>query len=143
MAVAVSLGGLLGLGAFTFAYADGASYLTDDPDACINCHVMQENYDAWLNSSHASVAVCNDCHAAPHNVVAKYWSKGVNGLAHSWAFTSGRFPEHIVITSYNRGIAESACRECHSPIVHTIATVASGSERLECIRCHASVGHGP
>ena len=30
----------------------GASYLTDDPAACANCHVMQEHFDAWPRSSH-------------------------------------------------------------------------------------------
>ena len=134
---------LLGAGVFTFVYAEGDSYIADDPGACINCHVMQEHYDAWLNSSHSAVAVCNDCHASQHNLVAKYWSKAVNGLSHSWAFTSGRFPEQILITPANLGIAEAACRECHARLTHTIETVASAQGPLECIRCHSSVGHGP
>ena len=37
---AVMVGAFVGLGLFTFWYARGASYLTDDPRACINCHVM-------------------------------------------------------------------------------------------------------
>ena len=65
--VAVVLGAALGLGAYTFAYARGWSYMTDDPRACANCHVMNEQYDGWTKSSHRSVAVCNDCHV-PHDV---------------------------------------------------------------------------
>ena len=34
------LGAALGLGAYTFAYARGWAYMTDDPRACANCHVM-------------------------------------------------------------------------------------------------------
>ena len=45
------LGFVLGGGAYTFIYAKGASYLTNDPKACINCHVMQEQYDGWIKSS--------------------------------------------------------------------------------------------
>ena len=50
---------------YTFAYARGWAYMTDDPRACANCHVMNEQYDGWIKSSHRSVAVCNDCHV-PH-----------------------------------------------------------------------------
>ena len=60
--VAVVLGAALGLGSYTFVYARGWSYMTDDPRACANCHVMNEQYDGWIKSSHRSVAVCNDCH---------------------------------------------------------------------------------
>jgi nitrate/TMAO reductase-like tetraheme cytochrome c subunit len=57
----VAAGLLLGIGSFTFIYARGASYLTNDPKACADCHVMQEQFDGWQRSSHRSVAVCNDC----------------------------------------------------------------------------------
>jgi cytochrome c nitrite reductase small subunit len=45
IAVTILLGALaglfLGLGAYTFLYAKGYSYLTNNPAACANCHVMQ------------------------------------------------------------------------------------------------------
>ena len=31
-----------GVGAFTFVYAKGFSYLSSDPRACVNCHVMNQ-----------------------------------------------------------------------------------------------------
>jgi cytochrome c nitrite reductase small subunit len=41
------LGGLfVGLAAYTFLYAKGYSYLTNNPEACANCHVMQAQYEA-------------------------------------------------------------------------------------------------
>ena len=64
--VAVLAGLVIGLGGYTFLYAKGYSYLTNDPQACTNCHVMQAQYDAWVKSSHHSVAVCNDCHTPAH-----------------------------------------------------------------------------
>ena len=73
------LGAALGLGSYTFAYAQGWAYLTDDPRACANCHVMNEQYDGWIKSSHRSVAVCNDCHV-PHSLVAKYCDQGQQRL---------------------------------------------------------------
>src|SRR5688572_23773077 len=38
-AAAIAIGAAAGVGGFTFVYAEGASYLTDDPAACANCHV--------------------------------------------------------------------------------------------------------
>ncbi len=36
------------------------SFLTDDPEACVNCHLMRSAYLTWRHSSHAEVAHCND-----------------------------------------------------------------------------------
>ncbi len=131
------LGITAGLGVFTFTYAEGHSYLTDDPQACANCHVMNDQLDSWAKSSHHAVAVCNDCHA-PANTLAKYYTKALNGAAHSWAFTLGRFHEPIQITERNRQVTEAACRNCHESISHSLDTP---SEPTSCLRCHRSVGH--
>jgi cytochrome c nitrite reductase small subunit len=134
--VAVVLGSAIGLGMFTFVYARGSAYLGNDPAACANCHVMREHFNSWQQSSHHHVAVCNDCHAPPGGL-AKYWVKAVNGFHHSYAFTSGNFPEAIRITERNRKVTESQCRHCHRELVQTMGH----SEGLSCIRCHESVGH--
>ena len=59
ISAAMLFGVAVGLAAYTFVYAKGYSYLTNDPAACANCHVMQAQYDAWMKSSHHSVAACN------------------------------------------------------------------------------------
>jgi cytochrome c nitrite reductase small subunit len=139
--VMVLIGSVLGLGAYTFTYAQGWSYMTDDPRACANCHVMTEQYDGWVKSSHRSVAVCNDCHV-PHNLVAKYATKTRNGFWHSYYFTRGTFPEPIHALPPSRKIAEANCRRCHAPIVQAMGTPAhAGASDISCIRCHGSVGH--
>lgn len=129
-----------GIGAYTFIYAKGASYLTNDPRACANCHVMQNHYAAWLKSSHRTAATCNDCHT-PHQFAGKYLTKMKNGFRHSLAFTTQRFHEPIQITDSNRAITEQACRSCHQPVVQAIDAHARRGEELSCLRCHASVGH--
>lgn len=134
------VGAAAGLGGFTFIYARGGSYLTNDPAACANCHVMREQYEAWSRSSHHAVAVCNDCHA-PHDFLGKYWTKARNGYNHSLAFTTGNFHEPIQITAKNREITEAACRTCHEDVVQAIDAVHPRDERMSCIRCHESVGH--
>jgi cytochrome c nitrite reductase small subunit len=141
VAVAMLCGGGVGIGAYTFLYARGWSYLTNDPAACANCHVMHEQYDGWLKGSHRAVAVCNDCHV-PHDVVGKYLTKARNGFWHSYYFTTGTFPEPIRATPRSRAIAEAACRHCHAPVVQAMGTPShAGSTEISCIRCHGSVGH--
>lgn len=137
---AVVFGLALGVGAYTFVYARGASYLTNDPNACANCHVMREQLDGWMASSHRAVAVCNDCHA-PHDLIGKYTTKAVNGFWHSVAFTTGRFHEPISIGARNRTVTEGACRTCHADIVQAIDPHPNRSSPLECVACHRSVGH--
>jgi cytochrome c nitrite reductase small subunit len=34
-----------GLGLFTFFYAEGFSYFSNDPAACINCHIMRDQFE--------------------------------------------------------------------------------------------------
>jgi cytochrome c nitrite reductase small subunit len=129
------------VGGYTFLYAKGGSYLTNDPEACANCHIMREHYDGWIKSSHRSVASCNDCHT-PHALLPKYATKASNGFWHSFAFTTGRFHEPIQIKARNREITEKACRTCHLEIVEEIEGMpSSGSVGISCVRCHASVGH--
>jgi len=50
--VAALIGMAAGVGVYTFVYAKGYSYLTNDPASCANCHIMNEQYDGWLKSSH-------------------------------------------------------------------------------------------
>ena len=133
------LGVVLGLGIYTFVYAKGYSYLTNNPAACANCHVMQDYYAAWIKSSHSAVAACNDCHT-PHQIIGKYAIKATNGFFHSLAFTTGRFPDNIQIKGYNHRVTESTCKACHAELTYSILGVHSGKD-ISCTRCHFTVGH--
>jgi cytochrome c nitrite reductase small subunit len=138
--IALVVGGAAGIGAYTFAYAKGASYLSNDPRACANCHIMQDHLDAWTKASHRSVATCNDCHT-PHGLLAKYFTKAEHGFFHSLAFTTGEFHEPIQIKDRSLRVTEDACRECHRDIVHDMEAVKTHATAISCVRCHANVGH--
>lgn len=130
-----------GLGTYTFVYAKGYSYITNDPAACANCHVMNDQHDGWSKSSHRAVAVCNDCHV-PSGWLGKYKTKAENGFWHSYYFTTQTFEEPIRATPRSRAIVEANCRRCHDAIVQAMGTPAhAGSPEISCIRCHGSVGH--
>jgi cytochrome c nitrite reductase small subunit len=138
--LAVLLGAMIGAGLFTFGYSKGYSYLTDSPAACVNCHVMRDQYESWMKSSHGKVAVCNDCHTPP-GFASKYATKALNGFFHSLAFTTGRFPDEIRITERNHGVTEAACLKCHADIVAGIQETRDGRGDVACIQCHQTVGH--
>jgi cytochrome c nitrite reductase small subunit len=141
----VLLGMCAGLGVYTFGYGKGASYLKNDPSACANCHVMQEHFDTWQQSSHHHVATCNDCHL-PHNPVGKLVVEADNGFFHSLAFTLQDYHDPIQIKPRNRVVAQNACLSCHGDLVHCMLPAAStqgamAGEILLCVHCHADVGH--
>jgi cytochrome c nitrite reductase small subunit len=143
LVVGVLGGVLLGLGGFTFVYARGYSYLSNDPEVCGNCHIMDEHVAAWAKGSHKSVATCNDCHT-PHDPVGKYVVKARNGFWHSFYFTTGRFPDPLRITPPNHDVTEEACRYCHAAVTAAIdhrSTTGNEDEALTCTRCHRYVGH--
>lgn len=140
IAITVAIGVLGGLGLFTFNYAEGGSYFSNDPNACVNCHVMREQFDSWNHSSHKEVAVCNDCHT-PHDPIRKYAVKGINGWNHSLAFTLGDYPSNIQIREFNADVVQENCVDCHEALVSQIVTDAAHDDSLDCVACHGNVGH--
>jgi len=138
----IAIGLATGVGLYTFVYAKGYSYMSNNPATCANCHIMQEQYDGWQKSSHHTVATCNDCHT-PHNFFGKYYTKASNGFWHSYYFTLGGFHEPIQIKGHNLKVTEESCRNCHQTMVESI-TVSHNKEEIEemsCVRCHRNVGH--
>ena len=137
----ILIGILIGVSGYTFHYAKGTSYLSKDPRACVNCHIMQGQYDSWEKSSHHAVADCVDCHL-PRKGLAKWSAKIENGFRHSTAFTLQNFHEPIQITSRNAKILQSNCLECHASIVsQLVGENHSDADEMSCVRCHIQVGH--
>ncbi len=142
LALAILLGLVVGVGAFTFDYGEGLSYFSTDPRACKNCHVMNDEYASWTKASHHATAKCVDCHL-PHSLIPKYLAKADNGYRHSKGFTFMDFHEPIMIKPRNAGILQENCLACHGDFVHEIvagSTTAKGA--VECVHCHSTVGHG-
>jgi cytochrome c nitrite reductase small subunit len=135
------VGLLVGLGSYTFYYAQGASYLSNDPRACVNCHIMRPQYDGWQKSSHHFVATCNDCHV-PHDIIGKYLTKAENGFWHSYGFTFQNFHEPIQMRERSQVILQKNCLHCHGNFVSAITNHAP-EEQINCIQCHRGVGHDP
>lgn len=140
--LAAIVGAIIGLGLFTFGYAEGMSYFSTDPGACKNCHIMNSEYASWTKGPHHAAAGCVDCHL-PHALVPKYLAKASNGYHHSKGFTFQDFHEPILIKRPNAEILQANCLRCHGDFVHDIvrgSTTAEGA--VLCVHCHRNVGHG-
>lgn len=132
----------VGVGAYTFRYAEGLSYFSADPTACANCHIMQPSLDSWQKASHHNVAKCVDCHL-PHALVPKYLAKADNGYRHSKGFTFQDFHEPIRVTPRNDAILQDNCLRCHETLVHGTGLMEGAApDALRCVHCHRNVGHG-
>ncbi len=128
------------------------SYLSSDPKACINCHVMNTQYATWQHSSHASVATCNDCHLPTNGgIVEKYSAKARDGWNHAVAFTLNTFDNAIVISDNGAKRVQENCVSCHASIVSTLVANSDKYHQYDdesvktgrkCWECHKEVPHG-
>jgi cytochrome c nitrite reductase small subunit len=138
LGLAVLAGFVVGLGGFTFVYGKGYSYLLDDPQACVNCHIMRDNYDSWAAAPHRTVT-CNQCHV-PRTLPSKYVAKAANGFRHSYAFTFLAV-QTIRIKPSNQRILQANCADCHERLLINIQPHGAPPAKL-CVDCHRGVGHG-
>jgi cytochrome c nitrite reductase small subunit len=139
----ILLGVFVGIGVYTFRYAEGFSYLGTNPKTCDNCHIMNDQYDSWRKGPHHAVAGCADCHL-PHAIIPKYLAKMSNGYHHSKGFTFQDFHEPIMIKPHNARILQDNCLHCHADFVHAIVQGSkTEADAVRCVHCHQGVGHGP
>lgn len=141
----VCFGVVIGHGLFTFVYAKGFSYLSDDPAACKNCHVMNQVYESWSRSSHKDVATCNSCHV-PHTFFAKWAMKAESGFHHGYAFTFKDNPVAFTATEKSKKLVQQNCISCHKDYAQnavdpTSAHSGKDIEALSCVSCHRQIGH--
>lgn len=124
------------------------SYLSDEPETCINCHVMYPHYASWSKSSHSQAATCADCHVPQDNFFRKYYVKGTDGMAHTTYFTFRWEPQVIMIKSRGVNVVQENCIRCHLDLVDMVQavevtgrTAAMGDGKL-CWDCHRETPHG-
>ncbi len=126
IACLVSLGCFVGMGAYVAHISEAASYLSDEPEACLNCHIMTPQYASWKHSSHARVATCNDCHVPHDSTLRKYYFKAMDGGRHSAMFTLRMEPQVIKAREESVKVIQANCMRCHSDQVHASTTQATG-----------------
>lgn len=125
--VVILLGTLVGIGCLLVYISNAASYLSDRPGACINCHVMASEYATWQRGSHGRVAVCNDCHVPHDNFLKKYAFKAKDGVRHATVFTLRMEPQVITLNTAAIAVVQENCVRCHVNLVENVtASQVSG-----------------
>lgn len=144
----------VGLGAYTVYASRAWTYATDDPAACVNCHIMAPSYASWNSSSHRAWATCNDCHVPHTSVVAKYAFKAEDGLYHAAMFTAKAEPDVIRPREGSYRVIMANCLRCHEGLNTQMAgTGRNGAGQMAnygdvlaggtkaCWDCHREVPH--
>ena len=126
------------------------SYLSSQPEVCINCHTMNTHYATWQHSSHRAEATCVDCHLPHDSFTKKMMAKARDGYNHSMAMTFGTYGNNLRISDRcghaNPGQLHPLPRKPRladggerGPIQRTGSHVRGG--RM-CWDCHRGVPHG-
>ena len=146
--VLVSLGIFVGLGFYVLYLSKAASYLSDNPETCVNCHVMAPQFATYQHSSHREVATCNDCHVPHNNIFNKYFFKAKDGLRHASMFALRMEPEVIFILEEGKKVVHNNCIRCHSQtltdpkLASQVPMHAHNTQDRVCWECHREVPHG-
>jgi cytochrome c nitrite reductase small subunit len=141
-------GTFCGLGIAILHISNATSYLSDDPRACLNCHIMAPQFATWQRGSHARVATCNDCHVPHDNIFRKYFFKAKDGSRHAFMFTFHLEPQVIRVHEPGIRVIQENCMHCHEDVLHdTRLSVATGEMALHgegklCWDCHRETPHG-
>lgn len=146
--VIVLLGTIVGVSIFILKISKAGSYLSDEPETCVNCHIMAPQYATWGHSSHREVASCNDCHVPHDNFINKYYFKAKDGIRHATIFTLRNEPQVIQIREEGKEVVQQNCIRCHSKLLTdnrisawNQTTNHARTERI-CWECHREVPHG-
>lgn len=141
-------GAFIGLFAYAFYMSNAASYLSDDPKTCVNCHIMAPEYATWQHSSHREHANCNDCHVPHNNVLNKYFFKAKDGLRHAAIFTARLEPQTIFIKEAGKEVVQDNCIRCHVKLIADAKLLVQTDkfyghfQDRQCWECHREVPHG-
>jgi len=144
---------LVAIGFFIYMIiaAKALSYLSKDPKACINCHVMNTQYATWQHSSHAQRATCIECHLPTDSFFGKYMAKARDGWNHSVAFTLNTYDHAIKISDDGAKRVQKNCISCHKSVTSTLSSNADKYHNFDdeyvengrkCWSCHKEVPHG-
>lgn len=137
-----------GLAIYSFYISNASSYLGDNPETCINCHIMAPQFATWYHSSHREIANCNDCHVPHNNIFNKYYFKAKDGLRHATIFTLRKEPQVIFIKEAGQEVVHNNCIRCHDNLITDYRLMAYNKEtngyrhERKCWECHRETPHG-
>ncbi|WP_419168493.1 cytochrome c nitrite reductase small subunit [Halobacteriovorax sp.] len=142
------VGAIIGLGTYTVKESNALSYMSDDPKACLNCHVMNTAYNSWKKDAHSRFTNCNSCHVPHENLLKTYGFKAMDGLKHSYVFTTRTEPQALRLSKGGQAVVQRNCIGCHGDYLMGHAginlSVVDGQKNgdQKCWDCHQTTPHG-
>lgn len=147
----IVFGAIAGFGIHIIIISNALSYMSEEPETCVNCHVMQSQFATWNHSSHRERASCTDCHLPHDNILNHYFAKGRDGMKDVFLFTFRMENNVPHSTSETKEIILQNCLRCHGEVHRDLDhyTAAAGNghghqgwEGKQCWDCHREVPHG-
>lgn len=111
--------------------------MTESPEYCARCHVMQPMYETHFQSAHRDIT-CNDCHTPQDNYLKKVAYKGISGTWDTYVYFTGQSPQIFETKANSKKIIQGNCIRCHKNVVDAINT----QDGKNCFECHRYVPHG-
>jgi len=146
--VIIISGAIIGLGLYAVYASNAVSYLGDNPETCVNCHVMSPEYLTWYHSAHREVAMCNDCHVPHENFAKKYIFKAKDGARHAYVYTTRNEPQTIFIKEEAKEVVQNNCLRCHEKLIKNYKLMVETTTYFDhfrnrhCWECHRETPHG-
>lgn len=147
--IIILLGIFSGLISFLFYISKAHSYLSDNSETCMNCHIMAPQYSSWFHSAHRQYTNCNECHVPHNNIFNKYFFKAKDGLRHATIFTLRNEPQVIRIHEAGEEVVHNNCLRCHSDLLldsklmaYKGNTTNTYRKAVDCTFCHRETPHG-
>lgn len=109
---------------------------TSTPEFCGSCHVMDDQYEAWLKTGPHGGIKCVDCHLPNHNPVSHFVWKGIDGMKDVVYFYGRLYGDEIKAGSRAKRVINENCASCHYDMVSRIET-----EDSNCWSCHRRMDH--
>ena len=138
--------GLIGYVSYAFRLT---SYLSDDAETCMNCHIMAPYYATWAHGSHSQNTTCVDCHLPQDNAVQKWFFKGKDGIRHTTMFLMKQESDVINAIEASSTVIMNNCIRCHEQLNQEFVKTGRSNFKMAqhgngkaCWDCHRNVPHG-
>lgn len=112
--------------------AVSALKITDEPEFCASCHLMEEHRYSWMKSVHRDLK-CVECHLPHQNPLEYYYWKARFGLNDYIKFYLYSVDE---VSLKHGEVVKNNCLRCHSEILSVV------NVSRDCWSCHRVV-HNP
>ncbi len=138
----ISIASLTILAIILIAGGVGLDIARTRPQFCNSCHEMNFYYQSWQNSTHATKAVCLDCHSQPG--LQGFIGENVRGAEQVIAHFSGNFAVPIQIVTR---VKNEQCLACHPETRNLTDKTVEAKHALHmdrsvlCADCHSRLVH--